>query len=46
MDQQGHLIFPNILTLLVTEDTRLALKQNALNTYSFAYKFSFCSFLS
>lgn len=45
MCQQGHLLSPN-LCLPFAKDALLALKQKGLNADPFAYKFSFCSFLS
>jgi len=44
--QQGHLLLPHIRSLLIAKDAMLALKWKGLNADLFAYKFSFCSFLS
>ena len=44
--QQEHLLLPHIRSLLIAKDAMLALKRKGLNADAFAYKFSFCSFLS
>lgn len=45
MYQQGRLLLPHMLSLLIAKDVTLALKQKGSNADPFACKFSFCSFL-